>query len=324
MDQEIKAVYLKASPKSDIDQLCDSEFNTVIATFVSFANGQACVDGPMADWQPDGWIDRLHCSNKKVLFSIGGGAVLPETLEFLFLSPESTEICQAGYAPFLSAIRQILQGGPITVYSLSGAPYPTDYGQGFHGIDLDLENFASYSGGVQSDFWATRLANLNLALRRDLPLGTLLTHAPQTPYLLIGDWGVGEVSANPNGLYSKMMQLSGEAVSWLNVQIYNQSDFASPQAVENTLAVLLNDWPMVAGASTSARQVAVTVAMAPPPVECSSGYVSPAQLRDALSALNVAPGGLNGWSYSSNNAVAPSWDQVFTQILNAKQASGRP
>lgn len=312
MSQKINAVYLKSSPKSQIEQLCQSAFNTVIVTFISFdKDGQFAVDGPMADYQPNTWIDALRKAGKKVLFSIGGEAVNSASLGFLFESPQSTSLSSNGYAAFLKTLKQILNGGAITLKTLGGADYPTNYGGGFHGVDFDLENFVAYSGEASSDFWADRLSNLNLALKKDLPAGTLITHAPQTPYLLKSAGWPGATGANADALYSRMMEKSGAAVDWLNVQIYNQGNFAGQDQLNSTVSALLTAWPTATG--SSANQIVITVAMGS--IDCGTGYVGPDMLKKALAACATPPGGLNGWSYSSNDTVTPNWAQQFARSM---------
>jgi len=310
---KINATYLNGSPLKQISQLVDSQFNTMIATFIGIdALGNGVVDGAMGSYKPAQWINPLRIAKKKLLFSIGGGAVTPASLECLFQGPRSTELDPSIYGNFLKMIRQVLNGGPITLKTASGVDYPTDYGMGFNGIDFDLENFRSYSGGVSSNLWADRLSQLNLQLRKDLPAGTLITHAPQTPYMLSSTQWPGANGGNPLALYTRMMQSSGDAIDWLNVQIYNQHNFSSTDMLSTTLKALLLDWPKTA--KTSATKIVITVAFANN--QCGTGYISPAMLTAALASLppGTAAGGFNGWAYNASNTVTPSWDKQFSRL----------
>ena len=312
MPLHVNAVYLKESPKASINQLSASAFNTVITTFIGFtAQGQGIVDGPMGDWQPAEWINQLRGAGKKLLFAVGGSALSPNDLKFLFRSTKSALLDSAKYGKFSETIAKILHGGPMTLLTNQGASYPTDYGQGFHGVDFDLENFPNYVGGAISNLWADRLSALNQALRRDLPPGTLITHAPQTPYMLSTTNWPGANGANKNALYSRMMLKSGNAVDWLNVQLYNQGNF-SQAALNAAVSALLNDWPLAT--DTSPSKVVLTVALGA--TEAGSGYVRPEMLQQAImSEAAHRLGGFNGWSYSSDTSVNPPWDQFFDKLL---------
>jgi hypothetical protein len=313
---KINACYLNGSPLNQVSQLVDSKFNTIIATFIGIdAQGNGTIDGAMGDWQPSRWINPLRNAGKTLLFSIGGEAVNPSSLECLFQGPLSIELNLKTYGTFSQMIRQILKGGPITLKGAGGVDYPTDYGQGFHGVDFDLENFSSYSGGdSRSDLWADRLSQLNVQLRKDLPAGTLITHAPQTPYMLNSSQWPGANGGNPHALYSRMMQKSGDSIDWLNVQIYNQGNFSSTAMLSNMLSSLLQDWPPIA--DTTPNKIVITVPFATN--QCGSGYINPDMLKVALASLppSVAARGFNGWAYNANNSVSPHWDQQFTKLNN--------
>ncbi len=311
MNTAINSVYLKSSPKAQISRLCESTFNTIIVSFLTFSPaGDVVADGAMADYRPSEWIDLLHAAGKKILFSIGGEFLKPADLDFLFVSPSSTLLQNEGYEKLLKTIRAILSGESLTLHTLSGQQIVSSYGDGFDGIDFDLENFDSYTIGPNSDFWAERLSALNLTLRRDLGTDVLLTHAPQTPYILSASLWPTAHGANRDALYSRVMQLSGDALSWLNIQLHNQGNYTVQAMLNNTMAALL-DWSRAM--NTSAQKIVLTLPLSPD--ECGSGYVSPEMLKMALETIHADFGGFNGWSFSSNEAVHPSWDQQFSDIL---------
>ena len=313
----VNAVYLKASPGLGIGRLRQSAYTTVLAGFVSLSDsGGGVVEGPMADAVPADWIDSLRAAGKQVLFCVGGKKRLPANLDVLYESAVSTRLSQRGYSRFLTLLQALLKGGKVMLETRHGKPFCGDYGSGFDGIDFNLHNFESYTFGPNSDLWADKLSTLNLALRDDLGEDIVITHSPETPYMLSAAAWPTAHGSNQHALYSRMMQDSGDVINWLNIRLYNLGDYTVQAMLNITVAALL-DWARVTG--THPHKLVLSLCLSE--ADCASGYICPDMLKSALQTLHITEfGGLTGWSFTENETVHPCWDRQFAGMLTAFDA----
>ena len=316
----INATYINGLSEQGKKQLLTSNFNTLILTFLSFKvdedKVQGIVDGSLASGDLSQWMAQIKQSDKTLLFSVGGEFVSPQYLEFLFQGPDSDQINAATYSQVLSLLQNMLTGGKMVLTSMTGKAFAVDFGPGFDGIDLDLENFTEYaSDSAINTLWVNRLHHLNLALRQDLGPDCIITHAPQTPYMLSSNAWPGANGTNTHGLYSQLMARSGSALSWINVQIYNQGNFKDPHELENLLEALFMDFPQQL--NVPLEKLVLTLPFSS--TQAGSGYVSPDMLEEAIQGLiskGVTPQGYNGWASAAYDTVTPAWDKVFKNLLS--------
>lgn len=80
----------------------------------------------------------------------------------------------------------------------------------FDGVDIDWEDTPAFNKGVGEDW----LITLTKELYRLLPAGSIITHAPQSPYFSPGLY--------PKNAYLTVDQQVGSMISFYNVQFYNQ------------------------------------------------------------------------------------------------------
>jgi chitinase len=83
-------------------------------------------------------------------------------------------------------------------------------GNGFSGVDTDVEDDAGFTGAYDGVRFLIALTN---GLAQALPAGQdIITHAPQTPY-----WD----PAYNNAPYADIWQGAGNQITWINNQVYN-------------------------------------------------------------------------------------------------------
>jgi chitinase len=85
---------------------------------------------------------------------------------------------------------------------------------GFNGVDIDFEDEKGFSGSYDGVGF---LVELTKGLAKKLPTGhNIITHAPQTPF-----WSADFHKAP----YTRMWKETGEHITWINNQFYNNPDF---------------------------------------------------------------------------------------------------
>jgi chitinase len=80
----------------------------------------------------------------------------------------------------------------------------------FDGVDIDWEDTPAFNKGVGEDW----LITLTKTLYQLLPPGSIITHAPQSPYFSPGLY--------PKNAYLTVDQQVGNMISFYNIQFYNQ------------------------------------------------------------------------------------------------------
>ncbi|WP_281558848.1 glycosyl hydrolase family 18 protein [Thalassomonas sp. RHCl1] len=208
-------------------------------------------------------ISALQASGKKVLLSFGGGTVSSET--YHQLAGNETELAQ-NIACF------------ITENQLNG-------------VDIDFEDTGAFTGSAGYngvDF----LVNLTRALRATLPAAnSLITHAPQPPYLECG---------NPMGGYVQVMAEAGEDIDWLNVQFYNNPPWSSnPQEIVSSY----KKYAQLPGLNAEKLLIGLPVTEH----DAGSGYMPVDEIiSDVIQPVqaNGALGGMMNWQFSSDKGGA--------------------
>jgi chitinase len=83
---------------------------------------------------------------------------------------------------------------------------------GADGVDIDFEDSGAFTGKAGYD-GITFLSELTSGLSQALPSGSIITHAPQTPY-----W---DKNSEYKAAYSQVHSQVGNSIAWYNNQFYN-------------------------------------------------------------------------------------------------------
>jgi hypothetical protein len=207
------------------------------------------------------------------------------------------------------------------------------------GIDFDFEYFGN--PGVDPTTAATVLGKLSVAAASVRP-GFQVSHAPQIPYVTSNGYGG---SPQLIGVYVSVLNHAGaaDAITYLNVQCYNNSDFTGGTlsgATPTESWWMANSWAQLIAGTTSqvlpngitkplkAKWPASKLRLALPLMvaDAGSGYITP----DALftSADTYAPlkgeSGLAFWQIASPSGSASDIQERWTQCAAFAAANTPP
>ena len=188
------------SDASPPEALIGTPYTHVILSFVTVAPGETD-DGRVSLVVPGkiapalAVIGRLQAEGKRVLISFGGGDMWLD--DYTGLVGREDALAHA-----------------IAVFVAT---------HGLDGVDIDFEVSAALHGRRQPGVFDGRrfLIDLTSALRQRLPARTLISHAPQAPYL---------DPAWHGGPYIDVLRAVGDSIDWIMVQYYNNPDYQSPVA----------------------------------------------------------------------------------------------
>ena len=240
--------------------------------------------GNLADTWPD--VAKLQQAGKKVLISLGGATATHAAYQAL-----ATDV------PGL--VQQIVE--LIDQHGLDG-------------VDIDFEDTAGFESSSPYD-GVSFLVELSQQLAVALPAGRdLLTHAPQPPYFSPGFLG---------GPYLEILRQVAAAISWINLQYYNNSGFDAPEQITG-----LSAEPFVSSVTGLARGVGglkwpVNKTVVGKPVatnDAGSGYLPPDQLvSEVVTPLaeryGAEFGGVMGWQYAQDAAENGAWHSALASAL---------
>ena len=94
---------------------------------------------------------------------------------------------------------------------------------GADGVDIDFEDSHAFTGKAGYD-GITFLSELTSGLYQALPSGSIITHAPQTPY-----WDKNSLY---KAAYSNLNSQVGNSIAWYNNQFYNNPHYDSDAATK--------------------------------------------------------------------------------------------
>ena len=282
-----------ASPASDLIGL---PYTHVILSFVTLdpANGETLelVINPKLE-APLQMVHQLQADGKKVLLSFGGGDM---TLE---------------------AYQQAVGKEPELAQKL--AELLDRYG--LDGVDLDFELTETLMHPPRDGTFDGKayLIALTQALRQSLPEGTLITHAPQAPYL-DPDWHQGP--------YLDILKQAGHAIDWITVQYYNNPDFDLPVA-SHLVGDQHDPFPasytgIVSDQSGFEWPVEKTLVGLPIySADATNGHLAPEVVRSQvlnplIQRFGNRFGGLTGWQFSTHTQDHQYWNEQLSTALHTK------
>jgi chitinase len=172
-------------------------------------------------------IKSLQAAGQNVLISVGGGVNNAD--------PTWTGWTSAKYKTFSANVPGLVQQIVSWVAAI-----------GANGVDIDFEDSHAFTGEAGYDGIAF-LSALTSGLSRALPPGSIITHAPQTPY-----W---DQSSPYKGAYAQVHAQVGNSIAWYNNQFYNNPSYDSNAAVK--VAVYLDVVAAVTGPTKALMGVSI-------------------------------------------------------------------
>ena len=249
--------YNNANDTDTLTSLANSPYTTFIDGFLQPTANSTAADpalgfdtlsfGPTMDSSRVTTFNALESAGKKVLLSFGGAGAGSSFKTFAtkgtyngtaYTADDATQNLAnilAAYVTGASSYHNAITGATvaITTYDNSAGTF-----KGFNGIDIDFEDTQAFQTQSSPTYDGVHfVSQLTIDLRKNLGSGYLITHAPQTVYLdpayTQGNTGTyGE----PSGAYQAILTTNyadsnpdatltaaGQAISWLNVQFYNNS-----------------------------------------------------------------------------------------------------
>jgi chitinase len=94
---------------------------------------------------------------------------------------------------------------------------------GADGVDIDFEDSGAFTGEAGYD-GITFLSELTSGLSQALPSGSIITHAPQTPY-----W---DKNSEYKAAYAQVHSQVGNSIAWYNNQFYNNPRYDGDAATK--------------------------------------------------------------------------------------------
>lgn len=275
------------SDASPADELIGLPYSHVILSFVTLSKDLTLAVDPRLE-APFAAVDRLQADGVKVLISFGGGDMQAET-----------------YRPAVGREAALAA-------ELAGLVKA----QGLDGIDLDFEASETLHHPPAKGAFDGRafLVALTRELRKALPAGALITHAPQAPYL-DPDWH--------GGPYLDVLQQAGSDIDWITVQYYNNPDFDLPIAthlVGDGEKPFAASYAGITGGALAWPPHKTLVGLPIYRGDASNGHQPPKVVQDEILAPLMARygsnfGGLTGWQFSTHTADHRYWNETLAQAL---------
>lgn len=287
------------SQEAPISGIVGSDFTHVILSFLlPNADGTVTPSGELESLLQS--VDAIREGGKrKVMVSLGGGTATPEGWAGL-----AANVDQAA-ASIMSFVRQNKLDGVDIDYEITEAFY-NPAGAGYDPVAF--------------------LSDLSTALKSNAGFdGTLVSHAPQPPYLY-----PNEYPQYPAGPYCEVLQKAGRHIDWLNIQYYNNPSFVGASADEQA------DLVVGSTASTAFASSILALSNAFPadqlvlgkissPENGGSGYLCAQDVATYLvtpivQQLGSKFGGVMAWQFALNNGTnqnACEWASTIQAALDS-------
>jgi chitinase len=229
-------------------------------------------------------IQILQSAGKNVLISVGG--------EVNNIKPAFTGWTSAKYEIFNGSMSALVEQIVAWVESI-----------GADGVDIDFEDSNAFTGKAGYDGVAF-LSELTSGLSQALPPGSIITHAPQTPY-----W---DKNSSYKAAYFNVHSQVGNSIAWYNNQFYNNPSYDSDAATKVASYLMVADQirptKLLMGVSIDAKdEGAVGLA------DMTQNVITPLQAQFPPTPQMIQFGGVMTWEFAFDNGGA--WANAIAQAL---------
>ena len=174
---------------------------------------------------------------------------------------------------------------------------------GADGVDIDFEDSKAFTGKAGYD-GITFLSELTSGLYQALPSGSIITHAPQTPY-----WDKNSLY---KAAYCHLHSQVGNSIAWYNNQFYNNPRYDSdvPTKVASYLMVAEEIGPtkLLMGVSIDPiDEGAITLD------DMTQNVITPLQAQFPPTPQSIEFGGVMTWEFAFDTGGA--WANGIAQTL---------
>jgi chitinase len=241
-------------------------------------------DGPAFTATLQNDVQLLQSAGKNVLISVGG--------EVNNTDPAWTGWTSAKYKIYNDNVPGLVQ--QIVSWAAS---------IGADGVDIDFEDSHAFTGAAGYDGIAF-LSELTSGLSQALPPGSIITHAPQTPY-----WDKNSLY---KAAYSTVHSQVGNSIAWYNNQFYNNArydkDAATKVASYLMVAGEIGPTKLLMGVSIDQNdEGAISLA------DMTQNVITPLQAQFPPAPQSMEFGGVMTWEFAFDNGGA--WANGIAQTL---------
>ncbi len=243
-------------------------------------------DGPAFTDTLQSDIQLLQSAGKNVLISVGG--------EVNNTDPAWTGWTSAKYKAFNENVPGLVEQIVSSLGSI-----------GADGVDIDFEDSDALTGKAGYD-GITFLSELTSGLSQALPPGSIITHAPQTPY-----W---DKSSSYKAAYYTVHSQVGNFIAWYNNQFYNNprydKDAAAKVASYLMVAEEIGPTKLLMGVSIDPNdEGAVSLD------DMAQNVITPLRAQFPPAPQSMQFGGVMTWEFAFDNGG--SWANGIAQTLGS-------
>jgi chitinase len=174
---------------------------------------------------------------------------------------------------------------------------------GADGVDIDFEDSNAFTGKAGYDGVAF-LSELTTGLSQALPPGSIITHAPQTPY-----W---DKNSSYKAAYFKVHSQVGNSIAWYNNQFYNNprydTDAATKVASYLTVAEEIEPTKLLMGVSIDPIDEGYITLD-----DMTQNVIAPLQAKFPPTPQSIEFGGVMTWEFAFDTGGA--WANGIAQTL---------
>ena len=227
-------------------------------------------------------IQLLQSAGKNVLISVGGEVKT---------DPASTGWTSAKYKTCSGKVPGLVEQIVSWVEST-----------GADGVDIDFEDSDAFTGKAGYD-GITFLSELTSGLHQALPSGSIITHAPQTPY-----WDKNSLY---KAAYCNLDSQVGSSIAWYNNQFYNNprydKDAATKVASYLMVAEEIGPTKLLMGVSIGNDEGAISLD------DMTQNVITPLQAQFPPTPQSIEFGGVMTWEFAFD--IGGTWANGIAQTL---------
>jgi chitinase len=265
--------------------IADLPYTDVIIGFLIPGSTGLVGDGPAFTDTLQNDIQLLQSAGKNVLISVGG--------EVNNTDPAWTGWTSAKYKGYSENVPGLV----TQIVSCVGSV-------GADGVDIDFEDSEAFTGKGGYD-GITFLSELTSGLCQALPPGSIITHAPQTPY-----W---DKNSSYKAAYGRLHSQVGNSIAWYNNQFYNNprydTDAATKVASYLMVANEIGPTKLLMGVSIDPNdEGAISLD------DMTQNVITPLQAQFPATPQSIEFGGVMTWEFAFDDGGA--WANGIAQALD--------